>query len=172
MSISEFSHLIALSDLVGGVRECVLTADAKTRAALARRFGLVQLERLQAWLNLEAKAGRVDVRGRFEADVIQECSISGADVPARLCRDIQLLLVEKTQLAAMEADESWPDDLDTDLLPDEVLDVGEIIAQSLSLALDPYPRAAGAVLNAPDSVEVNAPPRTSPFAVLKKLKEQ
>jgi hypothetical protein len=50
-------------------------------------------------------------------------------------------------------------------LPSDILDIGEAVAQQLSLALDPYPRAPGAIAGAPAERPV------SPFAALARWKE-
>jgi hypothetical protein len=56
-----------------------------------------------------------------------------------------------------------PDDIETEA---GIADLGEALAQQLSLALDPYPRTPGAEL--PD--EYRADGASGPFAVLRKLR--
>jgi hypothetical protein len=52
------------------------------------------------------------------------------------------------------------------------LDIGEIVAEELALALNPYPRKAGLdAPQGPDGDAVGEPP-TSPFAALAKLKRE
>ena len=53
-------------------------------------------------------------------------------------------------------------------LDDGMIDIGEAVAQQLSLALDPFPRAPGAVLDEETDLS-DGSPRESPFAALAKL---
>jgi uncharacterized metal-binding protein YceD (DUF177 family) len=64
--------------------------------------------------------------------------------------------------------------------PDEIesqgglVDLGEAVAEQLSLALDPYPRTEGAVLPEPEveaAPEEPEPTRPNPFGKLAKLRE-
>lgn len=60
------------------------------------------------------------------------------------------------------------DDEDTEALKGNVIDAGELIRESLTLALDPYPRKPGATFEGlPPPAEED---RENPFAVLKQLK--
>jgi hypothetical protein len=52
----------------------------------------------------------------------------------------------------------------------EAIDLGELVAQYLSLAINPYPRAPDAEAQA-DQYRAD-PQRDGPFAVLSKLREQ
>jgi len=54
-----------------------------------------------------------------------------------------------------------------ELLESPVLDLAAPLLEEVSLALDPYPKAPGAVFEAPAD---EAGPEDSPFAVLQKLK--
>jgi hypothetical protein len=55
-------------------------------------------------------------------------------------------------------------------LEGEVIDIGEAVAQQLSLALDPFPRSAGA-LPSSDDLSGTGIVAESPFAVLAKLRK-
>jgi hypothetical protein len=60
-----------------------------------------------------------------------------------------------------------------DVLSGGTIDLGEIAAESLALALDPYPRKPGEVFH--DEIRARgrrSGARTSPFAVLSRLKKQ
>ena len=71
----EFSRAVAIADLTGG--EIRIDAEADERAALARRFGLVALDSLDAMVHLIAKeGGGVQLRGTLRADVTQSCVVT------------------------------------------------------------------------------------------------
>jgi uncharacterized metal-binding protein YceD (DUF177 family) len=55
-------------------------------------------------------------------------------------------------------------------LDDGMIDIGEAVAQQLSLALDPFPRAPGATLEQEADLSDHSP-RESPFAALAKLRK-
>ena len=61
-------------------------------------------------------------------------------------------------------------DFDAEPLEEDRLDLAEIAAEELYLALDPYPRAPGARVSAGDNGGENGPARTGPFAALAALK--
>jgi hypothetical protein len=50
--------------------------------------------------------------------------------------------------------------------------VGRIVYETVSAALDPYPRKSGAEFTWSDPREAEAAARANPFALLKKLKDE
>src|SRR3546814_9495575 len=72
-----------------------------------------------------------------------------------------------------EADWLDPDAADPpDLLEDDRIDAGEVVAEELALALDPYPRNAGADLTPEYHPKPEQAAKVSPFAVLAGLKTE
>ena len=65
----EFSRLLAVNRLGEAVEIREITATAEERAALARRFELLALDRLEANLRIERLPGKNLIRlsGRFSA---------------------------------------------------------------------------------------------------------
>jgi hypothetical protein len=59
----------------------VLIANEAERKALARRFALVAVDRLEATLTLTREGEVVTATGRLRADFVQSCAISGEDLP-------------------------------------------------------------------------------------------
>jgi uncharacterized metal-binding protein YceD (DUF177 family) len=173
----EFSRPFAVDRL--GSRPVIETLNASTGelARLAARFQLVAIDRLGAVVRLERRAGTdiVHVEGRLEADVVQTCVVTLAPFPSHVEDSFDLDFAPDGQSPGHEAG-SHEIDLDMDADPPEpiengVIDTGELVAQHLSLALDPYPRSPGAILDeAWTAGENDAPP--SPFDVLRSLKPQ
>jgi uncharacterized metal-binding protein YceD (DUF177 family) len=147
-----------------------LQAGPAERAALALRFGIVDLEQLSATLNLERiLGGLIRVVGRLEADVVQNCVITLIDFPTHI-EDSFTVDFAGTEMPIGPGAEIT---VDVDYDPPEpveggVIDMGELVAQYLSLALDPYPRSPGAAID-PVWADSDAAER-SPFAILKNLK--
>jgi uncharacterized metal-binding protein YceD (DUF177 family) len=125
----------------GGI-ELGLEATPEECRALALRFGLVRVERLAGRARLE-RCGKGDVvrlRGRLEAQVVQSCVLSLEEVRATLDEAFECRFTRPG--GDVPDDLAW--DQDVEPLEGTELDVGEIFAQQLALALDPYPRAAEA----------------------------
>jgi uncharacterized metal-binding protein YceD (DUF177 family) len=166
MTTPEFSRVVGVNTLPRGGRTIAIEADEAERAGLARRFDLLALDALQARLTLTPGRGdTVVVTGTLTAAVVQRCVVTLDPVPAAVEDEIEAVFA-----AAAGRDES---EIEVDPLAAEVepladgrIDLGELAAQHLSLALDPYPRA-------PDAPEPTAePPKGEPetrrpFAVLK-----
>lgn len=146
-----------------------VVANPAELVALVARFDLLSLDSLEARFVLRGEAGGIRVRGRVKARGAQACGLSGEPVPFDLNEPVDLRFTE-TQAVAGEDVELSDADLDTLPLDGDSLDLGEAAAQSLGLALDPYPRAAGAAAAVPVTAEENVVPlkRPNPFAVLKK----
>jgi uncharacterized metal-binding protein YceD (DUF177 family) len=168
---AEFSRVFRVDDLPPGGSTVTLTADASECAALARRFGLLALRGLTVQARFSPRpvargVGRsVRVEGRFEADVEQECVVTLEPVSSRVADGFALVFAD--QVAPAEPDLS--PDLDAEEaepLTEGGFDLGEAVAELLALAIDPYPRAPGAVFEVPAEL---AEPRESPFAVLRRL---
>ena len=108
--------------------------------------------------------GGVSVRGRLSAEVVQDCVVT--------LEPVTQAVEEEVALRILGPEEEPSDDPDA---PDEIpaegdsVDVGEAIAEQLSLALDPYPRAPGAAL--PGGEEGLEATPTGPFAGLASLKK-
>lgn len=142
---SEFSRFVRVDELGDGARERVVAATGPERAALARRFGLRALDRLEARAHVVPEAAGVRVTGTLVADLVQACVATGEDVPARLEVPFAVRFVRGLDADGSEEEIALGDE-DCDLLPlDEArIDLGETVAQTLALNLDPYPRAPGA----------------------------
>ncbi len=165
----EFSRPIPLNQIGDGTRERAIEASADERTALARRFGLLALDRLEARFHILPEANSWLATGTLYADLAQACVATGEPVPATIEAPFAVRFVR--DLASPESEEIELSDEDCDLveLESERIDMGETVAQSLALNLDPYPRApdADARLRA---LGVLTEDDTGPFAALKGLK--
>ena len=139
----EFSRRVARQTIGDGPQSIAVEADAKERAALAKRFDLMSLDLLAATAVLVATAKGVEARGTVRARVGQACVVTGDAVMAAVNVPFALRFVEALPDGEAEIELS---DSDCDILPldDGQLDLGEAVAQTLCLALDPFPRSAAA----------------------------
>ena len=130
-------------DAIGeSARAVAITAGPEERAALARRFGLVAIDRLEANFALRREGGGVLATGRVSAEVTQACSIT--DEPLRIAIDEPVALRFKEEMELGEDVELSEDALDTVPIEDGAIDLGEAAAETMALALDPFPRSPGA----------------------------
>lgn len=189
MSIqNEFSHPVRAESIAGVAFTTKFTATKAQREALAARYNILSVEGLsgQATLRREADGFTIHVTGQFVADVTQACVVTLEPVAEHIESDFEAWFLDEAQVTsfarakkvrqapAADADE----EMDENPMPDErddpetvvngEIDVGEVVAQHLSLELNPFPHSEGAKVAGPmgDDTPVG---RESPFAGLKDL---
>ena len=120
----------------------VIEASEAERAALAQRFGLGAVTSLRAEVALEAKPRAIRATGRLQAEIMQPCAVSGEDFAVQIDEPIDLRFVEEAAIARPDDDEAEieleADDCDEIGYEGEMFDLGEAVAQTLGLAIDPY----------------------------------
>ncbi len=177
--VPEFSRSVAVVSLQGDrVTRQIVARDDECRA-LAVRFGLVSVDGLSATVQLTRlhgfESGMVRVKGTLTAQVVQTCVVSLEPVAATVCESFSALFAPDVPEFEPDVtlDPFAPDEDCPEPLIDGEIDIGELTAQHLSLALDPYPRVAGLEFcGFADEEQEPAPERASPspFAALRTLK--
>ena len=166
----ELSHVLYLSDLPDTGTTINLSVPAETRAALAKRFDLLALDHFNASLlvSWRDRKGAVSVTGSLDAEVVQTCVVTLE--PVRQTVNETLDLVYSLE---QDAGDTTIDPYGAEPLEGDELDVGEIVAEELALALDPYPRSLDlSELSSALRVEEDTPRREGPFDILASLKRQ
>lgn len=170
----EFSRPVRIDTLGAGPRRIAIEADGEERAALAARFGLVAIDRLAAVAEVSRAGETVTARGRLDGAVVQSCVASGEPVPAAVTEDFRIEFRPQPAAAAPDEEvELGAAELDVAFYDGGAVDLGEAVAETLSLALDPFPRspaAEAALREAGVKSEEEARAESSPFAALKGLK--
>jgi len=135
VSTPEFSRPVDERQLTA--RPVGIEASADERRALARRFALVAIKSLKATVRFERDGEAVRAQGRLSAAIVQSCAISGEDLPVSIEEALVLRFVPERH---PEDEEIELDAQDLDEIPFEgdEFDLGEAVAQSLALAIDPY----------------------------------
>ena len=142
MSAPELSRIVKARALPA--EPVVITASDEERAALATRFGLPQVKQLVASVDLEKDGKAIRATGSLKAAIIQSCAISGEEFPVSISEPLALRFVEEGAIdPALSEDgeieiELNHDDLDDIEYSGDSFDLGEAVAQSLGLAIDPY----------------------------------
>jgi uncharacterized metal-binding protein YceD (DUF177 family) len=139
----EFSRPERIDAIGERARIVAIAADEAERAALAARFGLMSVDALAAELTLRREVAGIAARGRVTAAVVQACVVTDAPVPARIDEPVALLFVPEGGVANEEVELS-AEDLDVVPYTGGAIDLGEAAAETMALALDPFPRAPGA----------------------------
>lgn len=140
-----------------------LTADEKECAALAKRFDLPRIYSLGGLLKVEPwRGGGLKITGTLNAKVDQ-VSVISLEI---FTSDIEFA-VERYFLSPRAGRPDAEND-DIDIIENGSVDLGEILAETMALELDPYPRKAGEVFN--EIEEQPEPAKISPFTALSKLK--
>jgi uncharacterized metal-binding protein YceD (DUF177 family) len=154
-------------------RDVHVTPTAEENAAIAERLGFTSVEGLEVTLHAVRFRGGIRVTGRLTATVTQPSVVSLEPVVQQLAEPIDRVFLpggEKPYAGPANAEVFV--DLEGEDVPDHFdgneADLTELIIETLALAADPYPRAAGESLDdlglKPDLVEDH------PFAALKALK--
>lgn len=165
--------------------EVTIKPNAAERGRLAKRAGVsvASIEALEARLTIapEPGLGRFHVHGDFDAELTQICVRSAAPFRAVLEAPVQGYFADKEGTlsfakARKKREEEMGDqpnfvdeEEDPEPLENGAVDLGELVAQHLILAVDPYPVCPGAEPlpeeGMGDKVKVE-----NPFAILGQLR--
>ena len=172
---AEFSRPLSLERVSSAQHREEIAATDTERADLADRFNLLSLDSLTASFTLKrVRKDLVRVKGHVTAALAQACVVTLDPVPARIDERFEVDFLEgvrpaetDVELDAEAADAPEP-------APDGWIDLGELAAEQLGLALDPYPRKPDAEVPAEWKAEADEEPAptqgVNPFSVLEKFK--
>ncbi|WP_419896614.1 YceD family protein [Roseomonas sp. USHLN139] len=167
--VLEFSRTLPWGAIGPEGRRQAWTATPAECAALAKRFDIPAIHAFSVELQLEhERGGTIRCRGQLKAQVVQSCVVTLEPVEQAVEEAVDLRILPPGRDAT--DDPEGPDEIETER---GSIELGEPLAEQLSLALDPYPRAPGAVLpeadldDEEDAAAAEAPARPNPFAVLK-----
>jgi uncharacterized metal-binding protein YceD (DUF177 family) len=147
---SEIERIVDIDRMAPNGTALEIAASDSERAALAKRFGFLGLPAFSARVTVDRRpGGQVVVEGRLRGRIVQACILTLDPVPQDL--DDAFRVVFKQDLAEERDPESGEALVSAQAdapepLPGNLLDVGEIVAEQLSLAAEPYPRKHGVKL--------------------------
>lgn len=151
-----------------------IEANAAECAALAERFAVIAVRDLVASAQLKAIDGgtlfRVD--GRLTAHVRQACVVTLEPLEQIIDETFTMTFGSEPESDSMELDLSLDDADPPEAIIDGIIDLGEVVAEHLALAIDPFPRKPGAALPEIEKAPVEAENKVSPFAALARFKEK
>jgi hypothetical protein len=150
-----------------------IEAGPATREAMAVIADLREIVSASASLDVTPKGGgRFQVSGRVRARVGQTCVVTLDPILNDIDEAIDLIFAPPEQIPelsdlvdeAAESDDEIPDPPEP--IERGIIDLGRVATDALFLGIDPYPRRADAVFEAP---VVADDPEDHPFAALKAL---
>ena len=137
MSAPEFSRMVRARP--HPPETLAIAADATERAALTARFEVAAIDSLSAEVAFAPDGDAIVATGRLTARLVQTCAVSGDDFPTRIDEPLDLRFVPAGTLAHTEEEielaSDSPDEIEFD---GDSFDLGEAVAQTLGLAIDPY----------------------------------
>lgn len=174
----EFSRIVRL-DEIGRLQFPVrLSATKAECAALAARFGFASLDRLEADYSLTREGRVVLATGELRAALAQPCVATAEPVAEKVREQFTIRFVPETEIETFTTGAESEIEIDAEgadivAYTGERFDIGEAIAETLALCVDPFPRSEQAdatlrqagVLNEDEAAE-----QSGPFAALAALK--
>jgi uncharacterized metal-binding protein YceD (DUF177 family) len=162
------------TEIPGAALHKQVAATAAERAALAEQLGLVSCEAVEADYIIRALgAGRYRLTGNLHARLTQACVATLEPLPQTIEEEFEVAFwpagsLPETGDAEVEAS-SVPE---VEPIEHGTIDIGRVVFETLSAALDPYPRKSGTSLEWQDPESAEEAASAGPFAALKKLKDQ
>lgn len=140
---SELPTLIDVYKIPEKGKRVKITATLEQCQAIAKRLRIPAVSSLSAFVEV-TNGSSIRVKGHFRAELKQTCVITLETIDTRVQGDFE----EFFTLSSVPHHKNEVLDLDLedkDPLPLEghELDVGELVLEHLSLAMDPYPRKKG-----------------------------
>lgn len=186
---TEWSYFLDIETIEKGRKEVSISPSAEEAARLCQRLGLVGLQQLDADLVVLHGAGQASFHatGQMRARVVQNCVVTNepvvseieeqfegwfADTEASItiakARHEKLSEKGHGELPILEEFE------DPEPLQDGKIDLGELVTQHLSLAINPYPHAEGVEFEDvhEDQGAQSSNEDDNPFAALKDWKDK
>ena len=186
---TEWSYFLDVEDLEKERTALSISPDEQERKRLCQRLGLVSIEKLDADMVIERRAGEVafHISGTIHAEVTQSCVVTLEPVRSTISEEFEAWfadpdaaisiakarhekLSEKSHGELPVLDESD----DPEPLIEGKIDLGETVTQYLSLFINPYPHAEGVQFEQSDD-QIKKPDDAltkNPFAALKDWKDK
>ncbi len=183
--INEFSRLFNLELIKKSGKHVSLEATEAEREHLARRFSIPGIISLTAECHLsrlpDKEKGDFLLEADFKAKIIQNCVLTLEEIEENIQEKFTIIFkdcAKKDNIDDMHEVEFELEDDDIVYLEDMEVDLGEYIAEYLSLSINPYPKKdnvsnseLGYKVQSENEI-VSGSGRENPFSVLKDLKHK
>ncbi len=186
---NEWSFLVDASKIGDDAQSYDIKPESQHIVALCKRLNLYDIERLDAKVVLKrSKVNRyIHVTGVINSCVLQKCVVTTDPVKEQVEDEFETWFAEETsavsfskakrdRMSAKEREELpiLEEEEDPEPVIDGKIDIGEVVVQNLSLALNPYPRVEGADFDGKSKNldDVDNAVYDNPFAALKDWKKK
>ena len=185
---SEWPHLIDADKIGATPTKIRISPSPEELKRLTKRMGVSEIDGLVGELVLSRDSGRnvVFISGRVRAAVTQSSVVSGKPVKSEIDDSFEAWYADhdeavsfakaKQERLVREGQGDFPfldESEDPEPIVDGKIDVGELVAQYLSLAINPYPRAEGESFGEAEPLkEAVEEVYENPFAALKDWKNR
>lgn len=162
-----FSRNLQPSD-VNAPRSIHLVASAEERANVAARLEVSSIENLEAQVTVKPwRRHGLKVAGEVSATVGQVCTISMEPMTTKISETFDERLYPAERVDSPRRDEVIDVEAtdDFEVFSGDTVDLGALALEYLVMAIDPYPKRDGAVLEVATD-DGPAREKVSPFAVL------
>ncbi|MGE0055304.1 MAG: DUF177 domain-containing protein [Hyphomicrobium sp.] len=167
--LASWSH--ATVDVPEQGLELVRKAGDAERAEIASALKLSSLDALEARYRIISVAGGGwRLKGQVGAVVVQSCVVTLEPVASTIDEPFEVEFWRETSEPEGGEDKSVLEGPDVETLVGDDIPVGRIVFETLSSAIDPYPRKEGAAFDWKDKTG-NAE-KANPFSVLAQLKDK
>lgn len=184
----EWSVLVDAQTVTSNPQKLRIAATEAERKALAQRLDLAVISSLSADVTLHRERGNIiHVNGLMKANITQHCVMTMDPVQTQIEETFEGWYADQERIVMLAkarhdrlgrlVDSEVPildESEDPEPLVNGMIDIGELVVQNLSLALDQFPRRRG--LEEQEPVEVVVGPqegealRRNPFEALKHWK--
>jgi len=180
LAVTEFSRPVEADSFQHGTSEKTFKATKDECEALRQRFDFEGLKHLSAKLKISRRGSggrmKITVNGRLNAAITQNCVITLESFDTAIKSEFQTIFDARDfeELGDIDVDLQVEDQPEP--IIDGIIDLGELISQSLALEIDLHPRKPRAENffntqnksnNSDKSDDISA---EHPFAALQKLK--
>jgi len=168
------SEIIQLADIDTREKTFVIKPTESDCKELAARLHILDIADVQAKLTLKrVRKHLIELSGTLSCEAVQECVVTLEPVKTILDTEFDITFTEDEQ--KLPEDTVMPN-LALEPVEDGVIDLGEIVAQQISIALPDYPRAEGVAfeghIEAPEALLPPEQRTRRPFATLLQVAQQ
>jgi hypothetical protein len=175
------SRTLALAEVPPEGLEITIVASEAECAALANLNALPAVSAMSATLRARRWRGDgLEVSGDLRATIRQTCVMSLEDFDSALVEPIELRFTPPREEPRARSRRHEPEPIEQDALGDDppdpliggAVDLGAVVSEFFTLALDPYPRKPGAEFVEPAPEQEAEPVAVSPFAKLRPANDE
>jgi uncharacterized metal-binding protein YceD (DUF177 family) len=138
---------------------------------VAEWLGIPEVKALEAKVTLERwRARGVRVQGTLAAQIVQSCVVTLEPIDETVNAEFEWHFLPNVPQTAKRDLELQVEEMDVEVLESGKIDVGAIVAEELSLSMNPHPRQPDAVVETQAASLETQERKENPFAALAALK--